>query len=158
VYLGKIIIIANACFELGFWLLHFKSSIMIIIPKPNKKSYNSPKSFQPIVLLNTLGKLIKKVISKQLQFHLISNDFIHLYQLGSLKQRSISNANIALTYFIWSGWIRNNTTSTLAFNITQFFPSFNYQLLPLILKKAGCFSKVVQFFSNYLVGKKTQYS
>jgi len=25
------------------------------------------------------------------------------------------------------------------------------------MKKAGCYSRVVQFFSNYLVGRKTQY-
>ena len=48
--------------------------------------------------------------------------------------------------------------STLAFDITQFFPSLNHQLLLLILKKTGYYSKVVQFFSNYLVGRKTQYS
>ena len=44
-YLGKIISIANICFELELWLLHFKSLMTIIIPKPNKKSYDSPKSF-----------------------------------------------------------------------------------------------------------------
>jgi len=65
---------------------------------------------------------------------------------------------IALTHFIQSGWTRNNTTSTLVFDITQSFSFLNHQLLLLILKKAGCHSKVVQFFSNYLVGRKTQYS
>jgi len=39
----------------------------IIISKPNKMAYNSLKMFQPIVLLNTLGKLIKKVISTRCQ-------------------------------------------------------------------------------------------
>ena len=48
-------------------------------------------------------------------------------------------------------------TSILAFNIVQFFPSLNYWLLLLILRKTGYDPKVVQFFSNYLVGKKTWY-
>ena len=125
-YFGKIISIANTCFELGLWPAHFKSSTMIIIPKPNKESYNSPKSFQPIVLLNTLEKLIKKFISECLQFHLIANNFIYPCQLGGLKQRSTLDTRIALTHFIHLGWTRNNTTSILAFNITQFFPSLNY--------------------------------
>ena len=64
--LGKIINIADTCFELGFWPSYFKSFMTIIIPKPNKNSYNSSKSFWPIVLLNILGKLIKKVIGKHL--------------------------------------------------------------------------------------------
>ena len=45
VCLGKIISIANTCFELGSWPSHFKSSMMMIIPKPNKESYDSLKSF-----------------------------------------------------------------------------------------------------------------
>ena len=30
-------------------------------------AYNSPKMFQPIVLLDTLGKLIEKIIGNKLQ-------------------------------------------------------------------------------------------
>ena len=45
----------------------------------------------------------------------------------------------------------------LAFDITQFFLSLNYQLLPLILDKASFDSKIFLFFYDYLVGKKTKY-
>ena len=88
------------CFKLSHWLSHFKISITIVIPRPNKVFYDYPKSFRPIVLLNTLGKLIKKVISDRLQFHAISNNFIHQYQLGSLKFKATSDAGIVLTHFI----------------------------------------------------------
>jgi len=66
VYLSKIIDTANMCFDIGFWPSHFKTSISIIIPKPNKESYDSPKSFRPIVLLNIISKLIEKVIGERL--------------------------------------------------------------------------------------------
>ena len=79
---SKLIDIANACINLGHWPSYFKTFIMIIILKPNKLSYNSPKSFHPIVLVNTLGKLFEKMIGERLQFHLISNNFIHSCQLG----------------------------------------------------------------------------
>ena len=48
-------------------------------------------------------------------------------------------------------------TSTLAFNISQFFPSLNYRLLTLILEKVSLEFKVSSFFANYLVKKKTSY-
>ena len=83
--LKKIVNIADMCFELGHWPLHFKVSTFIIIPKPNKKSYDFPKVFRPIVFLNTIGELIEKVISERLQFQLISNNSIYSSQLGSLK-------------------------------------------------------------------------
>ena len=130
---------------------------MVIIPKPNKPSYNLPKSFHPIILLNTLGKLIKKVIGERLQFHVGSNDFIHPSQLGSLKFKSTTNVDIALIYIIWLGWTRNHSTSTLASNIMQFFPSLNHCFPTRVIHKASLDSRVVSFFSNYLIDRKTSY-
>ena len=64
--LTNIIKITNTCIDLGHWPNYFKRSTMVIIPKPNKSLYDSPKSFRPIVLLNTLGKLIEKVIGERI--------------------------------------------------------------------------------------------
>jgi len=94
---------------------------------------------------------------ERLQFTVISNDFIHPSQLGGLKFKSTTNAGVALTYIIRLGWVKNKTTSTLAFDISQFFLLFNYQLLTLILEKAELKPKVTSFFVNYLVKRKTSY-
>ena len=83
-----------------------------------------------------IPKLIKKVIVERLQFHIVANDFIHLSQLGGLKFKSTTNVSIALIYIIHLGWVKINTTSTLAFDITQFFPFLNHRLLTCILQKA----------------------
>jgi len=130
---------------------------MIIISKPNKTLYDQLKVYQPIVLLNTLGKLIKKVIAERLQFTVASNDFIHLSQLEGLKFKSTTDASIVLTHIIQSGWVKGKSTSSLVFDISQFFPSLNHKLLTLILEKAGLDSKVTSFFVNYLVKRKTSY-
>ena len=45
----------------------------------------------------------------------------------------------------------------LVFDIMQFFPLLNHQLLLLILNKARFDWKVSTFFSNYLVNRKTKY-
>ena len=148
--LNVIISIANTCIEVGHWPSHFKKSTMVIILKPNKKLYNSSKAFRPIVLLNTVGKLIEKVIGECLQFHVASNDFIHPCQLGSLKFKSIINAGVTLTHIICSGWVKNLSTSTLAFDIAQFFPSLNHCLLSCIIKKAGFENQIVLFFQTTL--------
>jgi len=65
-----------------------------------------------------LGKLIEKVIGERLQFQVISNNFIYQYQLGGLKFKSTIDTGIALTYFIHSGWVKNLSTSTVAFDVT----------------------------------------
>ena len=76
--LSNIINIADACINLEHWPNYFKRLSIVVILKPNKQSYDHPKSFWPIVLLNTLGKLIEKVIGKRLQFHIAASDFIYL--------------------------------------------------------------------------------
>ena len=96
----NVIKIANTYINLGYWPNHFKISSMVIIPKPNKPSYDSPKSFKLIVLLNTLGKLIEKVIGERLQFHMVNNNFIHPSQLGGLKFKSTIDAEVTLTHII----------------------------------------------------------
>jgi len=83
---------------------------MVIIPKPNKSTYDLPKSFRSIILLNTTAKLIEKMTS-------ISNNFIHPCQLGGLKHSSTVDADVVLSHFVHLEWIKNLTTSTLVFNI-----------------------------------------
>ena len=136
---------------------YFKCSSTVIIPKPNKLVYDHPKSFHPIMLLNTLEKLIEKVVTERLQFLVVKNDFIHSSQLGGLKFKSTTDIGVTLTHIIQSGWIKNKTTSILAFNIAQFFLSLNYCLLTLILEKVGLKLKVASFFADYLVRRKTNY-
>ena len=109
------------------------------------------------MLLNILGKLFEKIIRERLQFITISNNFIYLCQLGNLKHKLTTDAGIVLTHVIHSGWIKNLSKITLAFDIVQFFPLLNHHLLPLIINKMRLDYKVLSFFKNYLVGRKTKY-
>ena len=155
--LVNIINVANACINLGHWLDYFKCLSTIIISKPNKSSYDHVKMFHPIILLNTLDKLIEKVIAERIQFTVAENNFIHPCQLGGLKFKSTIDIGVMLIHIVRSRWAKRKSTSTLAFNISQFFPSLNHNLLMTILRKVGLESKVSNFFANYLVQRKMNY-
>ena len=113
--------------------------------------------FHPIVLLNILGKLTEKVITERVQFIVAKNNFIHPCQLGRLKHKSTIDAGVTLTHIVRSGWTKGKTTSTLVFDISQFFLSLNHHLLMSILYKVDLEPKVATFFVNYLVQRKTNY-
>jgi hypothetical protein len=70
---AKVVDLANACFEHGYWPTFFKESSSVIISKPEKPLYSAPKAFRPIVLLNTMGKLIKKCVSNCIQFDCVKH-------------------------------------------------------------------------------------
>jgi len=59
-----ILFLANTCLLLHHWPRHFKESASVIIPKPGKPAYDTPKAFRPIALFNILGKLMKKIVAR----------------------------------------------------------------------------------------------
>ena len=56
--------IFNRILDEGVWPSHLKVANSCIIPKLKKDCYNVPKAFRPIALLNTIGKLMTKVLAK----------------------------------------------------------------------------------------------
>jgi len=114
---SNIVNIANTCINLSYWLSHFIKLSSIIVPKLNKSSYDIPKAFYFIMLLNILEKLIKKVINKRLQVYTITSNFIHPSQLGNIKQHLAIDTGIFLTHLIQIGWIKDLYTSILVFDI-----------------------------------------
>jgi len=84
--LNVFIKLANACLMVGHWPKHFKESVLVIIPKPSKLSYSAPKAFRPIALLNTLGKLIEKMLSNRIQHDMIAYDLVDPNQFGGIHQ------------------------------------------------------------------------
>jgi hypothetical protein len=69
---------------LGHWPTHFKESLSVIIPKPGKPSYSMPKVFRPIVFLNTLGKLVEKMLACRLQFNGVAHSAFEPMQFGGV--------------------------------------------------------------------------
>jgi len=73
-------------------------------------------------------------------------------------QWSTEDASVFLTHLVQAGWAKSLKTSIIAFDITQFFPFLNHSMLTSILRHFGFANCIVDFFSDYLVGKSTQYS
>jgi hypothetical protein len=55
------------------------------------------------------------------------------------------------------GWALGRQTSVVAFDIAQFFPSLNHQVLLRIIDLLGFPAVVGNFFKSYLVGRRTTY-
>jgi len=99
-YAVDILSLANTCLVLHHWPRHFKELVSVIIPKPGKPAYDTSKAFRPIILLNTLGKLIKKMIARRLQFDAVKYGILHSNQLGDVAQQSTEDAGVFLTHFV----------------------------------------------------------
>ena len=65
---------------------------------------------------------------------------------------------IYLTHLVRAGWAKGLKTSIVAFDLAQYFPSLNHDVIIYLLARMGFPAPVVEFFKSYLVGRKTQYS
>ena len=82
----------------------------------------------------------------------------HPFQFGGTQQHSTDDAGVFLTHAIRLGWAQGKVMSTLAFDVAQFFPSLNHQVLTKIIQKVGFNNLLVSFFKSYLIGQQTSYS
>jgi len=70
-------------------------------------------------------------------------------------QQFTKDAGVFPTHLVQDGWAKRLKTSIVAFDITQFFLFLNYIILTLIFRYFGFPNCIVDFFSDYLIGKST---
>lgn len=56
----------NACLSFGYCPDHFRVAETVALRKPGKEDYTQVKSYRPVALLNTLGKVLEKMIARRL--------------------------------------------------------------------------------------------
>jgi len=79
-----------------------KATNGIVLPKPSKLSYKDPSSFHIIVLLETISKILERIITFRLYNHETLNKLKHPNQGGSLPGRSVNDAAITFIHEIKS--------------------------------------------------------
>jgi len=63
-----------------------------MLRKPGKPDYTDLKAYRPIVLLNTLGKVLEAIIAKRIRFLAETHALLPSTQIGARKQRSVDIA------------------------------------------------------------------
>ena len=147
----------NKVCQAGVWPMHFKDSISVIIPKPNKPNYTIPKAYRPIALLNTLGKLLTKILANRLQHDAAEFGLLHRDQFGGIKGHSTIDAGLVLMDFISEhrecGW----HMSICAVDVAQFFPSLSHAVMCRILQRLGFSPIIVTLIKSYFQDRVTTY-
>ncbi|KAF8697726.1 hypothetical protein AX14_001266 [Amanita brunnescens Koide BX004] len=146
----------NVCAS-GTWPSWFSESISVIIPKPKKTDYTIPKAYRPIALLNTVGKLLTKIIAHRLQFDAAAFSLLHEGQCGGVQKHATIDAGLSLLDFINTNRERGWHVSVCAIDVAQFFPSINHHAAKRILMKLGFSHTLTNLIASYFTGRTTLY-
>ena len=82
----------SACVQAGYHPSTFKASITCVLRKPQKKDYSQPKAYRPIALLNTVGKVLEKILAQRLTSAAEKNRLLPDTQMGARAGRSTISA------------------------------------------------------------------
>jgi hypothetical protein len=97
------------------------------------------------------------MLARRLQFDGVAHGAFEPMQFGGVVQHSTEDAGTYLTHLVRAGWAMGRQTSIVAFDIAQFFPSLNHEVLLWIISLVGFLAAVGNFFRSYLVGRCTTY-
>ena len=108
----------------------------IVLDKPDKPSYDSPASFRVIVLLQTVSKILERVVTSHLSLTARTLKLVHSNECGSLPALSSFDAAISLVDTARTLQRPRLRVSTLFLDIKGGFDNVNASILCSSLKKA----------------------
>ena len=154
---ASIALLFNNICDLGVWPSWFKESVSVIIPKPKKIDYTVPKAYRPIALLNTMGKLLTKVLANRMQFDAAAYSLLHDGQCGGVRKHATIDAGVVLLDFINTSRERGWHTSVCAIDVAQFFPSLDHAAVTRVLAKLGFAKTLTNLMASYFINRQTVY-
>ncbi|KAJ6436788.1 reverse transcriptase [Purpureocillium lavendulum] len=94
----------NACLRLGYCPQHLREAITVVLRKQGKDDYTQPKSYRPIALPNTLGKVLEAIIASRLVHLADVHQLLSSRHTGGRKHASTEHAVHLLLQRIHQAW------------------------------------------------------
>ena len=134
--------ILNACFTMGYYPSHFKTSVTVALRKPaGERDYTQVKSYRSIALLNTMGKIFETIMAHRLSYMTEVHQLLPTTHFGGRKVSSTEHAGHHLLERIQKAWNTKNIASLLLLDAAGAFDNVVHERLLHNLRKKGLMSK-----------------
>ena len=121
-------------------------------PKPIAE----PNSYRGINIINTIGKLIDKIVLKQTLEYLTTNELIHESHHGTLRGKSTITA-IATVIDTWVSKIENNEeVAAIAMDQSAAYDIIDHEILVKKMEILGFQPDTLEWFRSYLANRQQQ--
>jgi len=158
ILVDRLYYIYRAIFELDIYPDEWRESITVMLRKPGKPSYEEPKAYRPIALLNTLGKLFSSIMADNLSHYCETREVFPKSQFGGRPSRSTSDSMLLLTHTIKEAWRRKKVASILFLDVQGAFPNVVKEVLIHNMRLRGVPSEYTRVTELMLTGRRTKLS
>jgi len=107
-------------------------------------------NYRPISILPILGRLLEKIIGRQLQMFCDSHDIIPIQQFGFRRNSSCELALLAAQDKWLDDISKGSFVGTLLIDLSKAFDSIEHYQLLEELAKIGCSTESLRWFTSYL--------
>lgn len=121
--------IFRAIFELNIYPSKWRESITVVLWKPGKPSYENPKAYRPIALLNTMGKLFSMITADEISYFCETRNLFPQNQFGGRPARTTTDSMLLMTHTIKEAWRNKRVASALFVNVQGAFPNVVKEVL-----------------------------
>ena len=114
----QLAVIFNASIRLQYCPQAFKSSVAFALRKLGKDDYSAPKSYRPIALMNTLGKVLDTVLARRIQYLAESQHLLPTTHVGGRKAASCEHGIHLLFEKVFAAWRQRKVASLLLLDVS----------------------------------------
>lgn len=150
-----VVTLFEAIIKQGFIPPRWKVARTSMLAKPGKDDYTLPGSYRPIALLNTIGKLFEKTLTRYLSHTVESNTILNPGHYGGRPGRSSQNVLIHLVSWIKQQWKAGRLVGAIFADVKSAFPSVHHPRMLDMLEKVGLHPSVVNVIHSFLTNRST---
>ena len=148
--------IFKAIIDLDTYYDPWKEFTTIVLRKPGKPNYETPKAYRPIVLIPTMAKLVTAIIAEQLSNLVERHQILPKNHFSGRPGRSTTNAIQYLISKIHKAWNQNKVISIFFLNVKEAFPNAVTTQLINNMKKHRISTSIIKFIQNQLTNRRTR--
>ena len=141
--------IVNLSLESGIFPKIWKTAKTVPLFKNNGDRTNS-KCYRPIALLNSLSKILEKIVGDRLNHHLESWRLYSDKQHGYRRKRSTATCLLQLQEEVMTRYEKGQDTALLMFDSSAAFDTVKHDILKEKLKLYGLTESAMKWFDSYL--------
>lgn len=147
----------NACLRLHYCPQHFRESITVTLRKPRKSDYGQLKSYRPVALLNTLGKVMESILARRLSYVVEKHNLLPSQHMGGRRGVSTEQAVHVLLERIHTTWklMPSHVASVLFLDVSGAFDHVSHMRLLHNLRKRKIDGDTVGWIASFLGNRTT---
>ena len=157
VFLDRITQLFNTSVKIGHNPRLFQTSTTVALRKAAPRDYRLPKSYRPVALLNTFGKILESIVAARIAWALEEYKLLPKTHLGGRKGISTDHAIQLILDYIYRAWGQGRKVSMVLLDVSGAFDNVSHTRLLFNLRqlRLGHFADWLQ---SFLTNRSTRIS